>query len=419
MSGLKVYSGSADPQLWRILITAKYAGVAVESDTTAQANSKEILAKSPLGKVPVLETKEGSIFEANAITRYIARLGKGHLYGSNDFEAGQIEQFIDFASNDVELPGSVWVFPILGFIPNNSVATQKAKGDIRKALEYLNKHLLTRTFLVGERLTIADIVVATSFYYLYQKVLDAGFRKTFVNTNRWYLTIVNQPEVRAIIGEVKLADKMEVAPESVEVKAEEKPKKEEKPKQEKPKKEEKPKKVEEDEEGDEYEEKEVKKPNVLDSLPPSKMNLDEWKRVYSNAKDTRKDALPWFWANLDKEGYSVYFCDYKYNHELEKSFMTANLVGGWIQRLDKLRKYGFGSLIIFGQDPKLEVSGCWLFRGQEPTQDMKETDDYEHYVWTKVDPEDAAQREKVNDFFAWDGTFGGNHLEFNQGKIFK
>jgi len=417
---LKVHTDSNNPQLWRVLITAKYAGVNVESNVGVDASSKDFEAKSPLGKVPVLETPEGTLFEANAIARYVARLGKGNLYGSNVFEAGQIEQFVDFAANDIELPGAVWVYPILGYIPNNAQATQKAKGDVRKAMEYLNKQLLTRTFLVGERITLADIVVATSLYYLYQRVMDTPFRKQFINVNRWYLTVVNQPEVKSVIGEVKLSEKMEVAPETAAAPAKEEKKpepKKEQPKKEQPKKE-KPKE-EDAEEEDEFEEKESKKPNPLDSLPPSKFVMDEWKRVYSNSKDIRKDAIPWFWEKFDKEGYSLYVSDYKYNNECEKIFMTCNLIGGFIQRLDKVRKYGFGSLLIFGEEPKLEVGGAWLFRGTDIPQEMREVDDFEHYTWTKINIDDAAQREIINDYWAWDGKFGKEGRTVNQGKTFK
>jgi len=172
-----------------------------------------------------------------------------------------------------------------------------------------------------------------------------------------------------------------------------------------------------EEEEDEFAEKEDKKANPLDALPKSTMVFDEWKRVYSNAKDTRADACTWFWKNLDKEGYSIWSCEYKYNNECEKVFMTSNLIGGWIQRLDKLRKYAFGSLIIFGQEPTLEVAGIWVFRGQDPPQEMKETDDYEHYVWKKLDPNDENTQKLVDDYWAWDGSLGGR--QFNQGKIFK
>jgi elongation factor 1-gamma len=422
---MKIYGDKSDPLALRVLIAAKYNGVDIEvpAFNVGVDNKKpDFLNKSPLGKVPVLETNEGCIFESNAIARYVARQGKNVLYGSTPFEAGLIEQWIDFASNEIELPGAVWVFPILGFIPNNNVATQRAKGDIRKSLEVLNKHLQTRTFLVGHRISLADIVVSMALLRLYQRVLDVGFRKQFVNVNRWFDTVVHQPNVHALVGDVKLSEKMEVAPEAPETstttttttapaKKETKPKE---PKKEAPKKE-APQKEEEDE-GEEEEKKEKKKPNPLDSLPPSKFVLDDWKRTYSN-EETRAVALPWLWEHFDKEGYSIWFGDYKYNHELEKVFMTANLLGGFNQRLDKLRKYGFGSLIIFGDEPKLEISVCFLFRGQDIPAEMTDCDDYEHYDWRKADVSNEQTRELINDFFAWDGNFGGR--KFNQGKIFK
>jgi elongation factor 1-gamma len=418
---MKIYGDKSDPLTQRILIAAKYNGLEIEVPTFnvgVDNKSNEFLTKSPLGKVPVLETNEGHIFEANAIARYVARQGANTLYGATPFDAALVEQWIEFAAAEIELPGNAWVFPILGFIPENTIATQKAKGDVRKSLEVLNKHLQTRTFLVGNRISLADIVVASSLVRLYQKVLDPGFRKPFVNANRWFTTVVNQPNFREVVGEVKLTDKMNVAPKAPEVKKEE-PKKEEvkkeQPKKEQPKKAKK-EEEEEEEDFDAAEKEEKKKPNPLDSLPPSKFVLDDWKRTYSN-EDTRSKALPWLWENFDAEGFSLWFGDYKYNDECKKTFMTANLLGGFIQRLDKLRKYGFGSLIIFGDEPNLSVSVVFLFRGKDIPAEMIECDDSEHYTWRKADTNDAATRELINDFFAWDGSFGGK--KFNQGKIFK
>jgi elongation factor 1-gamma len=415
---MKLYGDKSDPLTFRILIAAKYNGIDIEVPTFnvgVDNKSNDFLSKSPYGKVPLLETNEGHIFEANAIARYVARQGANTLYGSSPFDAGLVEQWIEFAATEIELPGNVWVFPILGFIPDNTIATQKAKGDVRKAVDVLNKHLLSRTFLVGNRITLADIVVASSLIRLYERVLDPGFRKPFVNVNRWFTTVVNQPNFRAFVPEVRLCDKMQVAPKVAETKKEE-PKKEQPKKEAKKEKEPAKKQKDEEEEDDFGEKEEKKKPNPLDSLPPSKFVLDDWKRVYSN-EDTRSKAIPWFWENYDPEGYSVYFGDYKYNDECKKTFMTANLLGGFVQRLDKLRKYGFGSLIIFGDEPELSVSVCFLFRGKEIPAEMIECDDAEHYNWRKADTNDPATRELINDFWAWDGSFGGR--KFNQGKAFK
>jgi len=418
----KLYTDQGNPAAWKVLIAAKYAGVNIETpkfDYGVDNKTPAFEKKSPLGKVPVLESNEGAVFEPNAAARYIARKSKVSLYGASDFEAAQVDQWVDFSITEIDLPSSVWVFPILGYIQNNATATQRAKGDIRKVLDILNNHLAERTFLVGERISLADIVVATSLHRLYTRVLDSAFRKQFVNTNRWFNTIVNQPNFTAVAGQTTLAAKMEVAPAAgpaEDTKKEEKPKKAEKPKQEKPA----PKKEEKEDDGEEEEAAEKKSKSALDDLPPSKFIMDEWKRTYSN-EETRPVALPWLWNNFDAEGYSIWFCEYKYNKELEKVFMTANLIGGFLQRLDKLRKYAFGSMMIFGNDGDLEVSGCWLFRGKDVPAEMTECDDAEHYDFKKADTNDAATKELINDYFAWDSQtkYGGKRLDFNQGKIFK
>merc|ERR1712113_416909 len=81
-------------------------------------------------------------------------------------------------------------------------------GDVKAALKCLNDHLLTRTFLVGERLTLADIAVATTMLSLYKQVLEPAFRKPFVNVTRWFTTVVNQPKVKEVLGQVTLCAKM-------------------------------------------------------------------------------------------------------------------------------------------------------------------------------------------------------------------
>jgi len=403
----------------KALITAKFYGINIETpafNMGVDNKTPEFLKKNPTGKVPVLETEEGSIFESNAIVRYIARVGgdKAKLYGRSAFEAGQIDQWIDFSVNEIELPGAAWLYPIFGFIQNNPVATKKAQEDIKRVLQILDSHLLTRTYLVGRSISIADIVVATSLQKLYENVLDATFRSEFVNVNRWFVTYINQPEVKSVVGEVVLCETAKVAAAPA--------KKEKAPKEDKPKpapvaakkeaKKPEPKDDDEEEEGD----KEEKKKNPLDALPKSNFVMDEWKRMYSN-NDTRAVALPWFFEHYDPTGYCMYWCSYKYNDELSKTFMTSNLIGGFFQRLEKLHKYAFGSVIIFGEEPKLEVHGVWVFRGQEIPADMKDCDDSEHYTWTPVDLSDAAQKKKVEDYFAWDGELEGK--KFVAGKTFK
>merc|ERR1712226_1479773 len=89
----------------------------------------------------------------------------------------------------------------------NKNATERAKEDLKGVMKALNDHLLAKTFLVGERISLADIAVACTLLSLYKQVMDPAFRGAFGNVNRWFTTVVNQPNTKAVLGEVVLCSK--------------------------------------------------------------------------------------------------------------------------------------------------------------------------------------------------------------------
>lgn len=163
-----------------------------------------------------------------------------------------------------------------------------------RALNTLEAHLLTRTFVVGERITLADINVAAAVFGAVRLTIDAETRLKLVNTIRHLETIINQPKLKDVFGEVEYVEK---AVQYVPPKKEAKPAPAPTPAAPKEKKE-KPKKEDEDEEDDgNLVPEEPKAKNPLDLLPKSSFNLEDWKRAYSN-KDTRgpDGAIEWFYA---------------------------------------------------------------------------------------------------------------------------
>ncbi|KYQ88531.1 glutathione S-transferase domain-containing protein [Tieghemostelium lacteum] len=411
---MKIFSYPKNKRVFKALIAAKYVGVDIEVPAFnfgVDNKTPEFLKMNPLGKIPVLQTAEGAIFESNAIVRYVARLGKANIYGKNAFENGVNDQWIDFATNEIDTTAASWLYPILGFIPFIAKETQKAKENMKKILTVLDNVLLSKPFLTGYRIALADIVVVCSLLSFYEMVFEPAFVSSFANVNRYFKTCINQPEFKSVIGEVNFCQKMMEPPKK------EKEEKKVEPKKEQPKKEEKPVT-----EGDDEEFVEKKKKNPLDDLPPTTFNLDEFKRTYSNNEVSM--SIPWFWSNFDASGFSIWFADYKYNEELEQLFKTANLVGGFFQRLETLHKYAFSSMIIFGEQAEggkinnQSVSGVWVFRGQEIPPDMLDCDDSLVYNWTKLNPTVEADKEKINEYFAWEGKFGGNK-KFLQGKLYK
>lgn len=416
------YTGSLRAS--KILIAAKYSrqNVAIaENFKLGETNKSDaFLKKFPNGKVPAFELGGQYISETNAIAFHVSN---DQLRGNSSIlDQSHIWQWTSFADNEIQPAAANWVYPVLNVMQYNKQATDRAKEEIQRALSVLNAHLVSRTFLVGERISLADIHVAVSLLQLYTSVLDPAFRKPFGNVNRWFTTMVNQPEFIAVLGETKLCVTMsQFDPKKwAEVHGakggDKKAKKE--PKAEKPK----PAKKEAESKDDDDDEPKAKEPkDPFLALPPTKMSFDEWKKCYSN-NDTTKVALPWLWEHFDAENMSVWFCTYKYADELTRIFMTCNLVGGMFQRLDRLRKHGFGSMCVFGEDGNNTIAGLWFWRGQglafELSEDLQI--DYESYEWRKLDWNAPETKKMVTEYLTWEGEFPEMApRKFNQGKIYK
>jgi len=407
---------------FKVLIAAQYSGAKVNVDNSfvfGETNkSDSFLKKFPLGKVPAFESNNGEcIFESNAIAMAVAN---EQLAGKTAIDKAHIVQWMNFADNEILPASCTWIFPILGIMHHDKNALERAKEDVRRALGVLNTHLLPRTFLVGERISLADICVCCTLLHLYQYVLDDGFRKQFQNVNRWFLTMVNQPQVKAVIGEFKLCDKMaqfdgkKFAEMQSKLKGSEKKEKKQKnekaksPAPAKPKAEPAPAAAAPP----------PKPKDPMDALPAGNFDMDDWKRFYSNNDEDK--SVPYFWEKFDKANYSLWYSEYKYADELSKVFMSCNLIGGMFQRLEKFRKYAFASVGVFGEDKKNNISGVWLWRGHELAFPLCEdwTIDYESYDWKKLDADSEETKQLVDKYFKWIGE-DNQGRKFNQGKIFK
>ncbi|XP_010215809.1 PREDICTED: elongation factor 1-gamma [Tinamus guttatus] len=201
------------------------------------------------------------------------------------------------------------------------------------------------------------------------------------------------------------------------------PKKEKPPKEEKKQEKKEEKKPAPEEELDECDQALAAEPKSKDPfahLPKSPFVMDEFKRKYSN-EDTLSVALPHFWEHFDKEGWSIWYAEYRFPEELSQTFMSCNLITGMFQRLDKLRKNAFASVILFGTNNDSSISGVWVFRGQELAFPLSPDwqVDYESYTWRKLDSDSEECKTLVKEYFLWEGEFQHVGKPFNQGKIFK
>ncbi|GAA5921041.1 hypothetical protein JCM1841_005071 [Sporobolomyces salmonicolor] len=404
MSFGKLYGFAANPRTLVQQVVAKYEDLElelVETNPLAEDGvSAEYKAKFPLGLVPAFEKGDYKLTESVAI----ATNNKAGLLGSTKEDAASVQQWMNWANAHLLIQLAGWFAPLLGFRAYNKAAVDTAKTNVLAQAAYLEKTLASRTFLVGERISLADIFVAAMLVSGFRSVLDAEFRAAHPNILRHFNTVVHQtPFVAALGGEPTFVEKAVVYTP---------PKKEEKPKKEAAAPKPKAKKEDDDEEPSAPAEPKAKHP--CEALgPASSFPLDEWKRQYSN-NDTPV-AMKWLDEHYNPNDYSIVKATFRYPEELTQVFMSSNLITGFHTRLEASRKYLFGSMGVYGKANDSLITGVYMIRGNDWKGVFDVAPDYESYEFTPLDYK--TDREFIGQAWAWEGSVEGK--EYADGKVFK
>jgi len=178
---------------------------------------------------------------------------------------------MSFANSEVLPSLGAWFRPLIGRDPYNKKNVDDAQKATAANIATLESHFLVNTYLVGERLTLADLFAAGIISRGFQFFFDKAWRSEHPNTTRWFETIVNQDIYKSVVEKTELVETA-IPNQPPKKEKEEKPKA---AKQEQPKKAEKPKAAADDDE--EEEDKPAPKPkHPLEALPKPTFVLDDW-----------------------------------------------------------------------------------------------------------------------------------------------
>jgi len=268
--------------------------------------------------------------------------------------------------------------------------------DTMADLKALNKFFDDKTFIAGERLSIADLAFVSSVKYLYENELKGDNKARYPSFNRYFNTIINQKEFNNV-DNLKLF--RESAPVAAPAAA--------------------PAAQTNVDVLEALEKAQSKPKDPFAVLPATTFDFDDFKRRFSN--NPADDYLPYFWEKFDPQNCSIWLCEYKFNSELGLVFMSSNLVRGCLQRLDKARKQSLGSMVVFGEDHSNIIAGLWIWRGQDLMFNLTEDwqVDYESYEWKKLDPKSDETKSLVELFLKQEDSAVYKGKKLSDAKIFK
>ncbi|KAJ1894950.1 Elongation factor 1-gamma, partial [Coemansia sp. S17] len=193
---------------YKARVVAQFLGINLATTPDFVMNvdnhTEEYLAKYPSGKVPVFEGANGlSLIDSSAIAYYVASQAGSNssLLGQTADETAEILQYMFFTEADLMPAIAGTLYSIQGFMPYVKPSQVYSEEQLFRFLGVLDAILLTKTFLVGERITVADVILACDLMTVYTAYLTSEDRKKFRNVTRYFKTMINQPAFKAVVGD--------------------------------------------------------------------------------------------------------------------------------------------------------------------------------------------------------------------------
>jgi glutathione S-transferase len=146
-----------------------------------KTDTPEYRAMNPTGLVPTLQEDTFTLWESNAVMRYLCNANPqaaGTLWPEEPHARARVDQWLDAQQTVHNRPAGV-VFQGLVRTPEaqrDLAAIKAAAADVARAYGMLEPHLAAHPFITGEHLTLADIAWG-------------------VHVHRWFVMPVDRPEM--------------------------------------------------------------------------------------------------------------------------------------------------------------------------------------------------------------------------------
>lgn len=201
---MKLYSSSFSPFAARVRaqIRLKNLPIAIESPPGG-LRTAEYRAVNPTGKVPALLLDDGRVLpESVAILEYLEDLHvEPELRPRDPHQRGHMRALIQIADH-VLGPAT---FPLFGALRGAPVDPPAARAHIESALAQVSAFAGDGRWLVGNDLSLADVVVAPTLYYALALTRLTGAPldlSTQPRLARWWHAACGQSALRATLDEI-------------------------------------------------------------------------------------------------------------------------------------------------------------------------------------------------------------------------
>ena len=199
---LRIWGRLSSINVRKVVLCAQVLGVPFERIDAGLSygvvNTPDYRAKNPNGLVPLLEDGDFTLWESNAIVRYLFAREASPLYPQDLQRRADAERWMDWQQTTLNPAGSP------GF--KQLIRTPEAQRDpaviaasvaaTEPLFAQLDEHLARQPFMAGDALTVADIPIACEVHRWWGLPQP---RPAWPHLERWYAQWLALPASRGVL----------------------------------------------------------------------------------------------------------------------------------------------------------------------------------------------------------------------------
>lgn len=178
-------------------------GVAFNEESVFPSQDPSMLSRSPLGKIPFIQTEHGYLSESQSILEYLEDAFPEHpLYPKNAFQRAKCREFIQHLELNVELIARRLYTEAFFGNPVSDETKKEVKITVESGLTGLTRLSQFAPYALGNQFTAADIVAWLHFGMISlvsQKMYGQDLvREHISGVDDYFKTMEGRPHVQRV-----------------------------------------------------------------------------------------------------------------------------------------------------------------------------------------------------------------------------
>ena len=203
MSSLKIWGRISSINVKKVVWTAQELGLNFDRHEAGGVHgvvkTPAYVALNPNSQIPVMEDDDYVLWESNVITRYLcAKHSPGNLYPSDLQQLFNAERWMEWQQTMIN-PASrngFWHLIRLPADQRDPALIAQSNAAVELLMAMLDAHLASRSFMVGERFTMADIPLGCEVQRWFGLPQT---RERRPNIERWFATLLARPAAAGVL----------------------------------------------------------------------------------------------------------------------------------------------------------------------------------------------------------------------------